>query len=86
MVTQLAIQLHLITLYGSGVVIKGTGLLMNNEMDDFSAALINPIILNCLAMKQIKLNHEKAFSSMTPTIVFKDDKPILLPVLKVDQE
>ena len=27
------------TAYGSGVVIKGTGLLLNNEMDDFSASL-----------------------------------------------
>ena len=26
------------TAFGSGVVIKGTGVLMNNEMDDFSAA------------------------------------------------
>ena len=65
--------------YGSKVVIKDTGILMNNEMDDFSAA---PGIPNQFGLIGGKFNEIKAFkrplSSMTPTIVFKDNKPFLV--------
>ena len=67
------------TAYGSGVVIKGTGLLMNNEMDDFSAAPNQPNYFELLCNEANKIEPMKRpLSSMTPTIVFKDDKPILV--------
>ena len=67
------------TAYGSGVVIKGTGLLMNNEMDDFSAAPNQPNYFELLGNEANKIEPMKRpLSSMTPTIVFKNDKPILV--------
>ena len=61
--------------FGSGVVIEGTGILMNNEMDDFSAA---PGIPNQFGLLGSKANEIQPFkrplSSMTPTIVMKDDQ------------
>ena len=67
------------TAYGSGVVIKGTGLLMNNEMDDFSAAPNQPNYFELLGNEANKIEPMKRpLSSMTPTIVFKDGKPVLV--------
>ena len=61
--------------FGSGVVIEGTGILMNNEMDDFSAA---PGIPNQFGLLGSKANEIQPFkrplSSMTPTIVMKDEQ------------
>ena len=61
--------------FGSGVVIKDTGILMNNEMDDFSAA---PGIPNQFGLLGAKANEivpfKRPLSSMTPTIVMKDGK------------
>ena len=60
--------------FGSGVVIKGTGILMNNEMDDFSIA---PGIPNQYGLLGATANEivpkKRPLSSMTPTIGFKDD-------------
>ena len=59
--------------FGSGVVIKGTGILMNNEMDDFSAA---PGIPNQFGLLGAEANEivpmKRPLSSMTPTIVMKE--------------
>ena len=44
------------TAFGSGIVIKGTGILMNNEMDDFSAAPGEPNYFGLLGNEAIKLN------------------------------
>ena len=61
--------------FGSGVVIKGTGILMNNEMDDFSAA---PGIPNQFGLLGAEANEiipgKRPLSSMTPTIVMKDEE------------
>jgi len=61
--------------FGSGVVIKGTGILMNNEMDDFSAA---PGIPNQFGLLGAEANeivpYKRPLSSMTPTIVMKDSE------------
>ena len=61
--------------YGSGVTAKGTGVLLNNEMDDFTAkvGVPNDYMLiqgesNAIAPKK------RPLSSMTPTIVLKDGK------------
>ena len=67
------------TAYGSGIVIKDTGLLMNNEMDDFSAAPNQPNYFELLGNEANKIEPlKRPLSSMTPTIVFKDDKPIIV--------
>ena len=59
--------------FGSGVVIKGTGILMNNEMDDFSAAPGIPNQFGLLGAKANEIEPQKRpLSSMTPTIVMKD--------------
>ena len=61
--------------FGSGVVIEGTGILMNNEMDDFSAA---PGIPNQFGLLGAKANeiapYKRPLSSMTPTIIMKDNE------------
>ncbi len=59
--------------YGSGVTIPGTGILMNNEMDDFTAKVG---VKNMFGLLQGPANaivpSKRPLSSMTPTLVFKD--------------
>ena len=61
--------------YGSGVTIPGTGILMNNEMDDFTAKVG---VKNMYGLLQGPANAivpgKRPLSSMTPTIVLKDKK------------
>ena len=63
--------------FGSGVIVDGTGVLMNNEMDDFVSA---PGVPNQFGLVGGEVNKIEPFkrplSSMTPTIVLRDDKPI----------
>lgn len=62
--------------FGTGIVAKGTGILLNNEMDDFSA---KPGVPNAFGLLGGDANAVEAgkrpLSSMTPTLVFKDGKP-----------
>jgi len=64
--------------YGSGIVVEGTGILLNNEMDDFSA---KPGTANGFGLIGGEANavaaRKRPLSSMTPTIVFKEGKPIM---------
>ena len=61
--------------FGSGVTIEGTGILMNNEMDDFSAAPGIPNQFGLLGSKANEIQPKKRpLSSMTPTIVMKNDQ------------
>jgi gamma-glutamyltranspeptidase/glutathione hydrolase len=61
--------------FGSGVVIKGTGIVMNNEMDDFSAAPGIPNQFNLLGAEAIEIApNKRPLSSMTPTIVMKNNE------------
>tara|TARA_B100001559_G_scaffold304499_1_gene293994 strand:+ start:53 stop:1834 length:1782 start_codon:yes stop_codon:yes gene_type:complete len=61
--------------FGSGVTIDGTGILMNNEMDDFSAAPGIPNQFGLLGAKANEIHPKKRpLSSMTPTIVMRDDE------------
>ena len=65
--------------YGSGIVAAGTGILLNNEMDDFSA---KPGVPNAYGLVGGEANAiepgKRPLSSMTPTIVFKDAEPFLV--------
>ena len=67
------------TAFGSGIVIKDTGLLMNNEMDDFSASPNQPNYFGLLGTHANRIEPlKRPLSSMTPTIVFNQDKPYLV--------
>jgi gamma-glutamyltranspeptidase/glutathione hydrolase len=66
------------TSFGSKVVIPGTGVALNNQMDDFSAQVgaANAFGLvgsdaNAVAAKK------RPLSSMSPTLVFKGDQPVM---------
>lgn len=65
--------------YGSGVTITGTGILLNNEMDDFTSA---PGVPNMFGLIQSEANAigpgRRPLSSMTPTLVLKDGKLVLV--------
>jgi len=65
--------------YGSGIVIPGTGILMNNEMDDFSSKKGVPNAYGLVGFEANEIQGRKRpLSSMTPTIVLKDGKPYLV--------
>jgi gamma-glutamyltranspeptidase/glutathione hydrolase len=65
--------------YGVGLVADGTGVLLNNELDDFTAA---PGAANAFGLVGYEANlpgpGKRPLSSMTPTIVMKDAKPVLV--------
>jgi gamma-glutamyltranspeptidase/glutathione hydrolase len=61
--------------FGSKVVVKGGGFLMNNEMDDFSIKAGVPNMFGLTGSKANEIVPQKRMlSSMTPTIVEKDGK------------
>ncbi len=63
------------TSYGSSVVIPGTGVLMNNEMDDFTTQPGKPNVFGLIqSEKNIVEPGKRPLSSMTPTILVKDGK------------
>ncbi len=65
--------------YGSGIVAEGTGILLNNEMDDFSAKPGTPNVFGLIGGEANAIAPGKRpLSSMTPTIVFKDGEPFLV--------
>ena len=60
--------------YGSKVIIEGTGILLNDEMDDFSIKPGVPNMFGLLGNEANAIEPEKRMlSSMTPTIVTKND-------------
>lgn len=65
--------------FGSGIVVEGTGILLNNEMDDFS---VKPGVPNAFGLVGGAANaieaKKRPLSSMTPTIVMKNNKPWLV--------
>ena len=65
--------------FGSGIVAAGTGILLNNEMDDFS---VKPGVPNAFGLVGGAANaieaKKRPLSSMTPTIVMKNNKPWLV--------
>ncbi|MDN3399750.1 gamma-glutamyltransferase [Psychrobacter sp. APC 3426] len=65
--------------YGTGLVAEGTGILLNNEMDDFSAKPGTPNGYGLLGgdANAVEAN-KRPLSSMSPTLVFKDSKPYIV--------
>ncbi len=67
------------TAYGSGIIPSGTGILMNNEMDDFSLKPGYPNAYGLIGSEANKIEPKKTpLSSMSPVIVFYGDKPYLI--------
>jgi gamma-glutamyltranspeptidase/glutathione hydrolase len=66
------------TSFGSKVVIPGTGVVMNNEMDDFA---IQPGVKNYFGLVGADANAvapgKRPLSSMSPTLVLRDGQPVL---------
>ncbi len=66
------------TSFGSKVVIPGTGVVMNDEMDDFS---IQPGVTNYFGLIGADANSvqpgKRPLSSMSPTLVFRDGQPVI---------
>ncbi len=66
------------TSFGSKVIIPGTGVIMNNQMDDFS---IQPGVPNMFGLVGNEANsvqsRKRPLSSMSPTLVLKDGKPVI---------
>lgn len=65
--------------YGSRTVVGGAGFFLNNEMDDFSVKPGVPNMFGAVGQEANAVQPEKRMlSSMTPTIVLKNNKPWLL--------
>jgi gamma-glutamyltranspeptidase/glutathione hydrolase len=65
--------------FGSKVVVDGAGFLLNNEMDDFSSKPGEPNQYGLLGSVANSIEPGKRMlSSMTPTIILKNDKPFLI--------
>jgi gamma-glutamyltranspeptidase/glutathione hydrolase len=65
--------------FGVGLIAEGTGILLNNELDDFA---VKPGAPNAFGLIGYEANapgpRKRPLSSMTPTIVLKDGKPFLV--------
>ena len=65
--------------YGTGLVADGTGILLNNELDDFSA---KPGVPNAYGLIGGDANavepRKRPLSSMSPTLVLEDGRPFLV--------
>ena len=65
--------------FGSGVVIKGAGFLLNNEMDDFSAKPGVPNIYGVVGSYANEIQPGKRpLSSRSPTILLEGDEVIMV--------
>ncbi len=67
------------TAFGSKVIVPGTGVLLNDEMDDFA---VQPGVPNAFKLIGAEANAiapgKRPLSSMSPTILFKDGRPVLV--------
>jgi gamma-glutamyltranspeptidase/glutathione hydrolase len=67
------------SVFGSMITVPGTGIVLNNEMDDFSVGSEIPNIWEAVGSVANAVEPGKRpLSSMSPTIVLKDGKPYLV--------
>jgi gamma-glutamyltranspeptidase/glutathione hydrolase len=70
-----AVTYTLNDLFGAGVIVPGTGILLNNEMDDFS---LKPGVPNLYGLTGGPANtvgpRKRMLSSMTPTVVVRENR------------
>ncbi|MBW2267746.1 MAG: gamma-glutamyltransferase [Deltaproteobacteria bacterium] len=71
-----ALTMTINTPFGSGITVPGTGILLNNEMDDFSKAPGTPNIYGLVDKRGANAiaPNKRPLSSMTPTIVSRDGR------------
>jgi len=68
------------TPYGSGITVPGTGIVLNNTMDDFAKSPYTPNVyglIDTLGRNAIA-PHKRPLSSITPTIVAKDGQTVFV--------
>lgn len=64
--------------FGSGLVAEGTGIVLNNEMDDFANKVGAQNLFGAVGGdKNLVAPGKRPLSSMSPTIVFDGDKPVM---------
>lgn len=75
-----AITMTINTSYGSGITVPGTGIILNNEMDDFSVAPDTPNAYGLVDTRGANAvaAGKRPLSSMTPTILVKDGKTFMV--------
>jgi gamma-glutamyltranspeptidase/glutathione hydrolase len=65
--------------FGSGILVDGAGFFLNNEMDDFSVKPGSPNVFGLVGNKANAISpYKRPLSSMTPTIVLKNNKPFIV--------
>ena len=74
-----AITTTINTAFGAGILVPGTGIVLNNEMDDFALA---PGVPNAFGLVGSAANalapRKRPQSSMSPTVVFSRRRPVLV--------
>lgn len=64
--------------FGSKIIVPGTGVVLNNQMDDFSAQPGTPNAYRLVGAEANSVQPKKRpLSSMSPTVVLKDGKPVM---------
>ena len=64
--------------FGSGVIAQGTGIILNNEMDDFAQKVGAQNLFGAVGGdKNLVQPKKRPLSSMSPTIITKNDKPFM---------
>ncbi|MCM2348921.1 MAG: gamma-glutamyltransferase [Bacteriovoracaceae bacterium] len=64
--------------FGSGVMAQGTGIVLNNEMDDFAQKIGVQNLFGAVGgQNNLVSPRKRPLSSMSPTIITKDDKPFM---------
>jgi gamma-glutamyltranspeptidase/glutathione hydrolase len=67
------------TRFGAKVLVRKTGIILNNEMDDFSVGPGVPNVYGLVGNEANSIQPKKRpLSSMTPTIILQDDRPFLI--------
>jgi gamma-glutamyltranspeptidase/glutathione hydrolase len=67
------------TRFGSKVVAPGTGIILNNEIDDFSIQAGAPNVYGLIGVEANAIQaNKRPLSSMTPTILMENDRPMLI--------
>lgn len=66
------------TSFGSKIIVPGTGVILNNQMDDFSSQPGTPNAFRLVGAEANSIQPKKRpLSSMSPTIIVKDGKPVM---------
>lgn len=77
--TAISITTTLNGYYGSKTIVSGAGFFLNNEMDDFSIQPGFPNMYGAIGGEANAIApNKRMLSSMTPTIVLRDNKPFLI--------